>query len=226
VLKTCENHLSCPVEIEFAVDIKENGGKSCFAMLQLRPLLTIGAQYEVEMSHLKNENMICQSSLSLGTGVIDNIKDIVYIHPQRLNRLKTRDLSGPIERINAKLSQQNRPYILIGPGRWGSSDPSLGIPVSWGQISGAKAIVEAAMDDIHVEPSQGTHFFQNIVSFNVGYLTITSVDEDVDWQWLDSHDADFEEGPLRHISLDGDARVLLDSKAGQAVIEKPPQARD
>ncbi|MCS5537018.1 MAG: hypothetical protein NZ770_02835, partial [Candidatus Poseidoniaceae archaeon] len=142
------------------------------------------------------------------------------VNPQVMNRMKTRDIVPDIEKVNARLTQQNQPYILIGPGRWGSSDPSLGIPVTWSQISGAKAIVEARMGDIHVEPSQGTHFFQNIVSFNVGYLTITSQDEDIDWEWLDSHPAVFEQGPLRHIKVEAGIRVLLDGKDGEAVIEK------
>lgn len=220
VLSTCEDHLSCPVEIEFAVDFDNETGKGSFALLQLRPLLSIGVDIDVDLKSLDKENVICSSSLSLGTGIIEGVKDIVYVNTSRMNRMRTRDIVPDIERVNSNLNQQNRPYILIGPGRWGSSDPSLGIPVSWDQISGAKAIVEARMDDIHVEPSQGSHFFQNIVSFNVGYLTITSRDEDVDWEWLDSHEAEYENGPLRHISLEKEIKVLLDSRDGEAVIDK------
>jgi hypothetical protein len=186
----------------------------------------MAADVDIDLSEVDSESALCISSLSLGSGVIEGIKDVIYVHPQRLNRLKTRDLTRDIESINTVLVRQNRPYILIGPGRWGSSDPSLGIPVSWGQISGAKAIVEAALEDIHVEPSQGTHFFQNIVSFNVGYLTITSNDADVDWDWLDDQQAEFERGPLRHINLEGEIRVLLDSRDGNGVIEKPQPAAD
>lgn len=220
VLSTCEKHLSCPVEIEFAVDIDNDDNIRKFALLQLRPLLSIGVDIDVDMDSVKQDSVICSSSLSLGSGIIDDIYDVVYVNPHVMNRMKTRDIVPDIETVNAKLTQQNRPYLLIGPGRWGSSDPSLGIPVSWSQISGATAIVEARMGDIHVEPSQGTHFFQNIVSFNVGYLTITSADEDIDWEWLDSHPAEFESGPLRHIKLDEGIRVLLDGKDGEAVIEK------
>ena len=220
VLSTCEEHLSCPVEIEFAVDFDNETGRRSFSLLQLRPLLSIGVDIDVDLQSLDKEQIICASSLSLGTGIIEGIRDVVYVNPSQMNRMRTRDIVPDLERVNATLNQQNRPYILIGPGRWGSSDPSLGIPVSWDQISGAKAIVEARMGDIHVEPSQGSHFFQNIVSFNVGYLTITSQDDDVDWQWLDSHDAEFENGPLRHISLDKEIRVLLDSRDGEAVIDK------
>ncbi|MDP6010799.1 MAG: PEP/pyruvate-binding domain-containing protein, partial [Candidatus Poseidoniaceae archaeon] len=220
VLSTCEKHLSCPVEIEFAVDVDNDNEVRKFALLQLRPLLSIGTDIDVDMDTVNQDSVICASSLSLGSGIIEDIHDVVYVNPQVMNRMKTRDIVSDIENVNARLTQQNRPYILIGPGRWGSSDPSLGIPVAWSQISGAKAIVEARMGDIHVDPSQGTHFFQNIVSFNVGYLTITSQDEDIDWEWLDSHPAVFEQGPLRHIKVETGIRVLLDGKDGEAIIEK------
>jgi len=220
VLSTCEKHLSCPVEIEFAVDVDNDNEIRKFALLQLRPLLSIGTDVDVDIGTVDQDSVICASSLSLGSGIIEDIYDVVYVNPQVMNRMKTRDIVPDIEKVNARLTQQNRPYILIGPGRWGSSDPSLGIPVTWSQISGAKAIVEARMGDIHVEPSQGTHFFQNIVSFNVGYLTITSQDEDIDWEWLDSHPAVFEQGPLRHIKVEAGIRVLLDGKDGEAIIEK------
>jgi hypothetical protein len=134
--------------------------------------------------------------------------------------MKTRDLTPIIERLNAELSRQNRPYLLIGPGRWGTSDPSLGIPVGWGQISGAKTIVEVPMADIHVDPSQGSHFFQNIVSFSVGYLTLEKSDS-MDWDWLDSHDEVFEEGPIRHIRCEAPLKILLDSRDSEALILKP-----
>jgi hypothetical protein len=157
------------------------------------------------------------SSKSLGNGVIDDIRDVVYVNPSKLDRMRTTNLTDEIEAIDAILRKQKRPYLLIGPGRWGSSDPSLGIPVEWNQIMGAKAIVEVPMSDIHVEPSQGTHFFQNIVSFNIGYLTIGH-DDLVDWDWLDSLEPKTKFGPLRHIQIEKPLKVILDSRDSEAIV--------
>ena len=131
----------------------------------------------------------------------------------------TSDLTSDIEAIDATLREEGRPYVLIGPGRWGSSDPSLGIPVQWEQIMGSRAIVEVPMADIHVEPSQGTHFFQNIITFNIGYLTIGPNDF-LDWVWLDSFKPATESGPLRHVRLDRPLKVILDSRDSEAIITK------
>ena len=160
---------------------------------------------------------MCISSKSLGNGVIEGICDVIYVHPDRMDRMRTLDLVPLIEEIDAKLREEGRPYVLIGPGRWGSSDPSLGIPVQWNQIMGAKSIVEAPMADIHVDPSQGTHFFQNIVTFNIGYLTIMN-DDMVDWEWLDSMDSETEEKGLRHVRLEAPLKVVLDSRDSEAII--------
>ena len=161
--------------------------------------------------------MSSSSSKSLGNGVIDGIEDVVYIHPERMDRMRTMDLVPIVEEVDAMLRSRDRPYLLIGPGRWGTSDPSLGIPAQWNQIMGAKTIVEAPMSDIHVDPSQGTHFFQNIVTFNIGYLTIVEGDM-IDWEWLDSHDPEIDEMGLRHVRLDGALKVILDSRDSEAIV--------
>ena len=217
VLTRCESYLNSPIEIEFAFVLDEETEQQIFALLQVRPILEESVDIDIDMSEVDKSRAICMSTQSLGNGVIDDISDVVYIHPNRLDRMKTSDLTDHIEEIDAKLRQDGRPYLLIGPGRWGSSDPSLGIPVSWDQIRGAKAIIEVPMSDIHVEPSQGTHFFQNIVTFHIGYLTIT--DEDLlDFDWLDAVDSETELGPLRHISLNKPLKVVLDSRDSEAII--------
>jgi hypothetical protein len=172
---------------------------------------------DIDLNEVDREKAVCISSKSLGNGVIDNIRDVVYVHPARMNRMKTINLIPLIEEIDAGLRSEDRPYILIGPGRWGSSDPSLGIPVQWDQIMGAKTIVEVPMADIHVEPSQGTHFFQNIVTFNIGYLTILEGDL-IDWEWLDAIEAARDEGGLRHVRLDLPLKVVLDSRDSEAIV--------
>jgi hypothetical protein len=217
VLKTCEEFLSSPVELEFAIEVDEEHGIRKFAILQVRPLMDDSVDIDIKLDEVDRDGAVCISSKSLGNGVIDGIRDVVYVHPDKMNRMKTVDIVPLIEEIDAKLRGEGRPYILIGPGRWGSSDPSLGIPVQWNQIMGAKTIVEAPMADIHVDPSQGTHFFQNIVTFNIGYLTITGEDV-VDWGWLDSIEAEIEKMGLRHVQLQSPLKVVLDSRDSEAII--------
>ena len=217
VLTTCENYLGSPVELEFALSIDPENGRQKFAILQVRPLMDESVDIDIDLNEVDREKAVCISSKSLGNGVIENIRDVVYVHPARMNRMKTINLIPLIEEIDAGLRSEERPYILIGPGRWGSSDPSLGIPVQWDQIMGAKTIVEVPMADIHVEPSQGTHFFQNIVTFNIGYLTILE-DDLIDWGWLDAIDAARDEGGVRHVRLDLPLKVILDSRDSEAIV--------
>ena len=219
VLNTCQNYIGSPVELEFAMSIDQDSGTQRFAILQVRPMIEESVDIDIDLAEIDRSKAMCICSQSLGNGVIEGIKDVVYVHPERLDRMRTMDLTSEIEAIDAALRAEERPYVLIGPGRWGSSDPSLGIPVQWDQIMGSRTIVEVPMTDIHVEPSQGTHFFQNIITFNIGYLTI-GVDDCVDWEWLDSIEASAESGALRHVSLDGPMKVILDSRDSEAIITK------
>ena len=219
VLTACQNYIGSPVEIEFALSIDRDSGSQKFAILQMRPMMEESVDIDIDLREVDRDKAICICSQSLGNGVIEGIRDIVYVHPGRLDRMRTTDLTDKIEAIDAGLRADKRPYVLIGPGRWGSADPSLGIPVQWDQIMGSKAIVEVPMSDIHVEPSQGTHFFQNIVTFNIGYLTIGAEDF-VDWDWLDSLDAETESGALRHVSLAEPLKVILDSRDSEAIITR------
>ena len=217
VLSTCESYLGSPVEIEFAVNIDKKSNKRKFALLQVRTMMDDSVDIDIDLSEVDRKSAVVISSKSLGNGVIDDIRDVVYVNPSKLDRMRTTNLIDEVEAIDAILRKQKRPYLLIGPGRWGSSDPSLGIPVEWNQIMGAKAIVEVPMSDIHVEPSQGTHFFQNIVSFNIGYLTIGH-DDLVDWDWLDSFEPKTKFGPLRHIQIEKPLKVILDSRDSEAIV--------
>ena len=217
VLKTCEQFLATPVEMEFAINVDRGGGNRKFAILQVRQLMDESVDIDIDLDEVDSEKAVCISSKSLGNGVIDGIRDVVYVNPEHMDRMRTADLVPQIEEIDADLRKRGRPYLLIGPGRWGTSDPSLGIPVQWNQIMGAKAIVEAQMTDIHVDPSQGTHFFQNIVTFNIGYLTIVEGDF-VDWGWLDSRNCKFDEQGLKHISLEEPLKVVLDSRDSEAIV--------
>ena len=219
VLNTCQNYIGSPVELEFAMSIDQDSGTQRFAILQVRPMMEESVDIDIDLAEIDRSKAMCICSQSLGNGIIEGIKDVVYVHPERLDRMRTMDLTDEIEAIDAVLRAEERPYVLIGPGRWGSSDPSLGIPVQWDQIMGSRTIVEVPMTDIHVEPSQGTHFFQNIITFNIGYLTI-GADDFVDWEWLDSIEATTESGALRHVSLDEPIKVILDSRDSEAIITK------
>jgi len=218
VLTSCEDYIGSPVELEFAVTI-DDLGVSKFGILQMRPSMDESLDIDVDLEKIRKDDALCISSQSLGNGIIDGIHDIVYIHPERLNRLKTHDIVPIISEIDYRLRNSDRPYILIGPGRWGSSDPSLGIPVEWSHIMGANCIIEVPMSDINVEPSQGTHFFQNIVSFNIGYLTILK-DDYIDWKWLDEKETKFEEGVVRHLQFRDPVKVVLDSRDSEAIVVK------
>ena len=219
VLNTCQNYIGSPVELEFAMSINQDSGKRRFAILQVRPMMEESVDIDIDLADVERSKAMCICSQSLGNGVIEGIRDVVYVHPKRLDRMRTTDLISEIAAIDAALRAEDRPYVLIGPGRWGSSDPSLGIPAQWDHIMGSSVIVEVPMTDIHVEPSQGTHFFQNIITFNIGYLTI-GPDDFVDWEWLDSVAASTDSGALRHVSLDEPLKVILDSRDSEAIITR------
>jgi hypothetical protein len=215
---------SCPVEIEFAVSLSEERGVPHeFAFLQLRPLVVGGEPRDVAVGELEIERALCVSHSALGHGHIRGVRDIVYVKPGEFDRSKTRQLADEIGALNARLQRDDRPYALIGPGRWGSADPWLGIPVKWAHISGVRCIVETPFADLHVDPSQGSHFFQNIVSFGIGYLTIdprTGQDR-LDLEWLDQRRAETDSSSLRHVAFDEPLRIALNGRTHVGVVLKP-----
>ena len=220
ILKKCEEMLDCPVEIEFA--LIDNNDVKQFHLLQLRPLVSESTEVEIDFDEKMLQSALAHSNVSLGNGVVNDIKDIIFVDPKKLDRQKSIEIANSISRINASMIDENRPYLLIGPGRWGSSDNLLGIPVKWGQISGARTIIECELADISVDPSQGTHFFQNIVSFNVGYLTIRNSEPSaIDWEWLNKQKCIFEDGPIKHVRIKKNLKILLDGRNGRAAILKP-----
>ena len=163
------------VEIEFAVNMSvQEGTLQEFGLLQMRPLV-LGREFqELNVDDTPKEQLLCQSQQVLGNGIIKNVFDVVVVDIHKYVRSRSRDVAKEVAYFNEKLLEAKRQYILIGVGRWGSLDPWLGIPIKWDQISGAKAIVETSFKEMDVEPSQGSHFFQNITSFMVGYFTINS----------------------------------------------------
>jgi CheY-like chemotaxis protein len=216
--------MGAPIAMEFAVTMSVSPGQPKeFALLQLRPLGFTRETDPLEIEDVPNEALLCRSSQVLGHGISPEIHDIVYVDVERFERAKSREAAHEVMQFNEKLLAGQRPYLLIGVGRWGSLDPWLGIPVKWDQISGAKVIVEAGFKDMEVDPSQGSHFFHNITSFRISYFTVNSTTQDgfLDWQWLRSMPSSEEKKFVHHIRLDKPVLAKVDGHRNKGIILKP-----
>ena len=212
-----------PVEIEFAANLStDKGADKEFGFLQLRPVALSLDRGATEIGSVDDAALICRSSSVLGNGVVEGLRDIVVIDYHRYERGQSHLVAQEVARFNARLADAEVPYALIGVGRWGSADPLLGIPVSWEQIAGAQVIVEAGFRDFKVQPSQGTHFFQNLVANNIGYFTVNPEAGEgfVDWDWLADQPAVEETLSIRHLRLDSPILVKMDGSCNEGVILK------
>jgi CheY-like chemotaxis protein len=211
-----------PVEIEFAVSLRPNQPAE-FGLLQMRPLVLSRETERLNIESTETKEAICVSTNVLGHGIIRDLYDIVVVDPERFDRSKSKEVAREITRMNEKLIAEDRPYLLIGVGRWGTLDPWLGIPVKWDQISGARAIVEASFKDMDVAPSQGSHFFQNITSFSVGYFSINSRNETdfLDWEWLSSQPVAESGIFVRHLRFNRPIVVKMNGRENKGIILKP-----
>lgn len=219
-----EHALGQPVEIEFAVSMPQHAGDLAeFGFLQIRPLVLSGEGEELRMGDVDPEDLVCRSAMVLGNGRIQNLRDVVVVDFHRFERGHSQEVAEAVAHFNANLSLENRPYLLIGVGRLGSNDPWLGIPVEWDEISGARVIVEAGFRDFRVIPSQGSHFFQNLMAFQVGYFTVNpdAGEGSVDWGWLAAQPATEESGCVRHLRFNHSLLVVMNGKAREGMIFKP-----
>jgi CheY-like chemotaxis protein len=219
-----EHGMGTPVEIEFAVNLAvPPGRKREFGFVQMRPLALMRESEAVEIGTIDPAAVLCRSERVLGNGRIEGIRDLVVVDFQRFERARSPDAATEVGRLNAVLLAARTPYLLVGVGRWGSRDPWLGIPVTWDQVSGAQVIVEAGLRDLRVTPSQGTHFFQNLTSFNVGYFTVNPEmgDGTVDWDWLEALPALSSAAHVRHIRLEKPILVLMNGKKNEGIVLKP-----
>ncbi|MBD3278662.1 MAG: histidine kinase, partial [Candidatus Aegiribacteria sp.] len=220
LLKVGKIAFSSDIELEFAVNLKNAAEGDChqFGFLQIRPMgHALGAMPDVD--GYEEDNSLCISHQILGFGEIDDITDIIYVSSRTFDRSRTREIAGEIEKVNGKLRHLRRNSLLIGPGRWGSADSWLGIPVKWNQISSVKCIVETPLPDMDVNPSQGTHFFQNITSLGIGYFTLKRKGDDyLDHDYLEEHSALAETEFLRHIHFYKPLRVLINTRKKKGVI--------
>lgn len=224
VLKFGEEEMGNPVEIEFAIDLNiPKDEKPSFKLLQIRPIASRDESINIDEGELTNHNSLIVSRSALGNGIIDNICDIVYVRPQNFDASKTNEIVGYIDELNKKFVEQEINYILVGPGRWGSSDPWLGISVNWSQISAARLIVESGLENYRIDPSQGTHFFQNLTSFRVGYFTVNPFigDGSYDIEYLDEQPAVFENELVRHVRFKNPFTIKIDGKKNLGVVYKP-----
>jgi hypothetical protein len=215
LLSKCEEMLGCAVEIEFAMTFDPHR----FGFLQVRPMLIPTSEFEVTAADLTDKRALIASEAVLGNGLLDDITDIVYVIPERFDLQFTRQIADELEKHNNNLLAAGRPYILIVFGRLGTLDPWLGIPVAWGQICGASVIVEAAQDNARVEPSQGSHYFHNIINLGVKYFSMPYTSPySIDWEWLKNQRVEREGEYTRHARLTEPLQVKVDGRSGRGVI--------
>ncbi len=224
LLEIGQREMNNPVEIEFAANLETPAGTpKIFNFLQIRPIVHTEETYNINLDHIKTKDTIVFSDSALGNGVFKGIHDLVYIKPESFNAANNKSVAVEIEKINARFIKQGLGYILIGPGRWGSTDPWLGIPVKWPQISGARIIVESGLKTYRIDPSQGTHFFQNLTSFRVGYFTINPYINEgyYDVDFLNNLKGIYEDSFIRHVRFEDALEIMIDGKKHRGVILKP-----
>ena len=218
LLTICSAEMNGSVEIEFAAELS-NG---IFNALQIRPISSDSLKATVDWRAIDTADALVLSTSALGTGWMPDIQDIVYLKADAFDKMRTQEMADELRTLNARMRAEGRQYVLIGYGRWGSSIPTLGVPVTWSDISETKALVECSLPDFRVDPSQGTHFFQNLTSFNAGYINVdpyTRPGDALDLEALDQLPAVTETAWLRHVRLDRPLTVCIDGRAGKALIK-------
>ena len=223
ILELCQTAMGCPVEIEFAVNMYNAADiQNEFCLLQIKPMVVGGLQKTDYLQLNEKKDVLCSSEMALGDGVIDTIRNIICVDFDTFDRSLTRNIAKEIGVINRQMGNDN-PYLLIGPGRWGTADPWLGIPVNWKQISHARVIVELSIEELNPEPSFGSHFFQNVTSLRIGYFTLRHMDKggDIDLEWLKDQPVKQATKFIRWIQLEEPLHIRIDGSTGEGIILKP-----
>jgi CheY-like chemotaxis protein len=223
LLRTGQEEMNIPIEMEFAVNMDTpEGNPAIFNLLQIRPIVLNDQSISFKLDDIKIEDSIVYSESALGNGRFEGLKDLIYVKQQAFDPANNDKIARLIEKKNEEFRNKGRNYILIGPGRWGSSDPWLGIPAKWAQLSEARVIIEAGLENYRIDPSQGTHFFQNITSFRIGFFTINPYMNDgfYDIEYLDKLPALSENEYFRHIRFEKPLRIEVDGRANKGVIYK------
>jgi hypothetical protein len=221
MLGNIEDALGSPVEIEYAVDLNKtlNGLPSLY-LLQIKPLVGNQLSYNIDFDKIDQDNIILYTRSSLGNGAINHIRDVIFVDNEKFDKLRTFEVAQQIEQINAGMIGQEKEYILIGPGRWGTRDQFLGIPVNWSQISNARVIVEVSLANYPLDSSLGSHFFHNVTSMNIGYFSVqdSSQTDYVRWEKLRGGEIIASTGYLKHVRFREPLQVLMNGKQKTAVI--------
>ena len=229
LLRMGEQEMGCPVEMEFAVDMDvPYGAERTFCFLQIRPIVEQQDARSLDWDSVGTSDARIYAESALGLGAIEGVTDVVYVRSGTFDTSRTQRIASEIGELNNRLRSEKRPYVLVGPGRWGSSDPWLGIPVKWPSISEAKVIVECGLENFRVEPSQGTHFFQNLTSFGVGYLTINPFmgDGRFDEGRLDAMPAVYESESVRHVRFDAPLYIYIDGRKNKGIVRERQASDD
>ena len=224
LLEFGKQSLGCPVEFEFAVNIFEKENKSLiidFCVLQMKPMLIEGLIKNTDQLVKKSENILFETKLGMGDGITSDVKNILLVKMDTFDISKTTKIAQELEKMNKIMSEKNS-YLLIGPGRWGSSDPWLGIPVTWEQISGAKCIIEQYLDDLNADPSFGSHFFHNLTNLRIAYLTQDKRNTTLDLDWIESCNVKKETEYLKWVKLKSPLTIQIDGSNGNSLILKEP----
>lgn len=220
LLNISEIALGYPVEIEFAVNISKDGKKpSELVILQIRNMIPPEKKIDIDFDEIKKEDTLIFSKNVLGHGKVENIYDIVYVDQEKFDLSKSQEVVNKIKELNKKLTDNKTPYLLIGPGRWGSSDPWLGIPVIWSDIAGVKAIVETPYKERPIDPSQGSHFFHDMIASQVVYL-ITKQKDDIDWDFIKKQKIVEDKEYIKHVKTKKPIEVIVDGKEGKGIVTK------
>jgi len=221
LLDIAQQEIKTPIEIEFAANLEHD--PQIFHVLQIRPISADSLNANVDWNKIDEQGAFLKSGNALGVGQIDDVRDIIYLKRDTFDIMRTREMADTIRQWNRKMQQEGRQYLLVGYGRWGSQIPTLGVPVAWGDISEAKAIAECSLENFRIEPSQGSHFFQNLTSFNVGYMNIdpwARPGEDlVDIEALDAMPAVEETDLVRHVRLEQQLRMYIDGFNNRAIVK-------
>jgi DNA-binding NarL/FixJ family response regulator len=223
LLEIGQQEMSNPIEIEFAVDLNVPKGQPViFNFLQIRPIVDTDQENNIDLEEVQTDDAIIYCEQALGNGKITEIHDFVYVKPEAFEAMSSKKIAADIGKLNEQFINEQKHYVLVGPGRWGSSDPSLGIPVKWSQISQARVIVESGLEDYRIDPSQGTHFFQNLTSFHVGYFTINPFlgDGYYDTEYLSTKEAKYEDEYIRHVQFEEPIEVHIDGKHNKGAVFK------
>ena len=222
LLEITRKEVKCAVEIEFAADLDRGDRAALFNVLQIRPISSVNSFNAVDWNSLDTEGALLSSGCAIGPGMIQGVRDVVYLRRQNFDVMKTREMAAEMTAINNRMRDEGRNYVLIGYGRWGSSIPSLGVPVQWSNISEAKVIVECCLENFRIDPSQGTHFFQNMTSFNAGYVNVNPYSrpgEYCDIDALDAMPAEYESDFVRIVHFPEDLTVCIDGKENCALVK-------